>query len=380
MNFELVEAARTGNAASIEHLIESIWGDAYRLARAMIGETSGAQDVAQEACISVYRSITALRSADAFRTWFYRIVLREANRYRKRRMRSETEWTVVAQTPDRAALIDLWRALATLPHPLREVVVLHYFEDLSSREIAPILRVPDSSVRFRLMIARRRLRAMLGDHVALHPVAAERMFMRFDLHAVCKAARADMHVSPVPMAAIRAGALAAQPNRRRTNGWLITAAFAAITCSAAAAIQVSHVSFPKSGGIVLSGPPASSKRNPSEDDIRVSARGAGFDVVLPSGLPQGWHVTSVMSYVPDAIALKYQRAKGAGTSDGILWVLLARQGNGVLHRVSNRQFGHVSKGRLIEFWNVGNEQVYLDAPKTMTASEVAAMKASMGAQ
>ena len=47
---------------------------------------------------------------------------------------------------DETALIDVWNALATLPDSLRSVVVLGYFEDLSSREIASVLRIPDGTV------------------------------------------------------------------------------------------------------------------------------------------------------------------------------------------------------------------------------------------
>lgn len=166
MNLELVEAARAGDAADIERLIEGVWTDAYRLARAITGEANGAQDVAQEACIVLYRSIATLRDSAAFRTWFYRIIVREATRYLKRRPAVEPECDAVAtSSTDSASSIDLWRALAALPKGLRDVVVLHYFEDLSSREIASVLRIPDSSVRFRLMMARRRLKPMLGENI-----------------------------------------------------------------------------------------------------------------------------------------------------------------------------------------------------------------------
>jgi len=65
---------------------------------------------------------------------------------------------------DQSATIDVWRALSALSHKLREVVVLRYFEDLSSPEIASVLGVPEGTVRFRLMIARQRLRPLLGDY------------------------------------------------------------------------------------------------------------------------------------------------------------------------------------------------------------------------
>jgi RNA polymerase sigma-70 factor (ECF subfamily) len=58
----------------------------------------------------------------------------------------------------------VWRALSALSHKLREVVVLRYFEDLSSPEIGSVLGIPEGTVRFRLMIARQRLRPLLDDY------------------------------------------------------------------------------------------------------------------------------------------------------------------------------------------------------------------------
>lgn len=159
---DLVKAARAGGRAEIERLLQAIWPDAYRLAFAVLGDGPSAEDAAQEACVIVYRAIASLRDPTTFRTWFYRLVVREASRL-KRRSRTESVSESVADDPDRAASIDIWHALSTLPQHLRDVVVLRYFEDLPSREIASILRIHDGAVRFRLMVARRRLRALLGD-------------------------------------------------------------------------------------------------------------------------------------------------------------------------------------------------------------------------
>ena len=52
-------------------------------------------------------------------------------------------------------------ATALLPEPLREIIVLRYFEDLSLREISALLKLPLSTVKFRLHFAKRKLRAKL---------------------------------------------------------------------------------------------------------------------------------------------------------------------------------------------------------------------------
>ena len=53
-------------------------------------------------------------------------------------------------------------ATAQLPEPLREIIVLRYFEDLSLREISTLLKLPLSTVKFRLHFAKRKLRARLA--------------------------------------------------------------------------------------------------------------------------------------------------------------------------------------------------------------------------
>jgi RNA polymerase sigma-70 factor (ECF subfamily) len=161
---ELVDAARTGGRDEIEMLLRTVWPDAYRLARGILGEDQRAEDAAQEASIIVYRTIASLRTSAAFRTWFYRIVVREAAEIKRRRQRAEPAPDASASAHDQTAPIDVWRALSGLGHKLREVVVLRYFEDLSSPEIASVLGIPEGTVRFRLMIARQRLRPVLGNY------------------------------------------------------------------------------------------------------------------------------------------------------------------------------------------------------------------------
>jgi RNA polymerase sigma-70 factor, ECF subfamily len=160
---ELLDAARAGGRDEIELLLRTVWPDAYRLARAIIGDDQPAEDAAQEACILVYRTIASLRSSAAFRTWFYRIVVRKAAELKRRRSRTEPVTETAPTAGDHTVAIDVWRALSLLTPKLREVVVLRYFEDLSSPEIAATLGIPAGTVRFRLMVAKQRLRPLLDD-------------------------------------------------------------------------------------------------------------------------------------------------------------------------------------------------------------------------
>lgn len=173
---ELIAAAQRGDPADIERLLEAVWPDAYRLARAIIAHAQAAEDAAQDACVLMFRNIGSLRNPDAFRTWFYRIVVREALKHKKLLANDTPLDANHAYSDDPSTTIDLWRALAALPEHLRTVIVLHYFENLTSREIAGVLRIPDPTVRFRLMTARRRLQPLLQTHDAPAHTKGEELY------------------------------------------------------------------------------------------------------------------------------------------------------------------------------------------------------------
>jgi RNA polymerase sigma-70 factor (ECF subfamily) len=161
---ELVSAALAGGEAAAERLVAAIWPACFRLAAAVIGDRALAQDAAQEACVIVHRKIGGLRSIDAFDAWVYRIVLREAPRIQRRRPRVAQPLSTIAAGVDQTTSLDVWRALDTLAPELREVIVLFYFDDLTSAEVAAVLRIPHPTVRTRLARARERLRGDLEDY------------------------------------------------------------------------------------------------------------------------------------------------------------------------------------------------------------------------
>lgn len=164
---ELVELARTGSREAVEPLIACVWPHAYRIALGVLHDRALAEDAAQEACAIVYREIGKLRSARAFGVWFYRIVVRETLAVKRPAAAALSDAAPgmidFAETDRSVERLDVLRALARLAPPLRVTVVLHFYAGLNSREIARVLRIADSSVRFRLMCARRRLERSLAE-------------------------------------------------------------------------------------------------------------------------------------------------------------------------------------------------------------------------
>jgi RNA polymerase sigma-70 factor (ECF subfamily) len=161
---EIVSSALSGDGQAAERLIAAVWPGCFRLAATVLGDRDLAQDAAQEACAIVYRKVRSLRDPAAFDAWLYRIVMREAIRIRRRHPFASPAKDGASPAIDSAATIDVWRALRVLSAEQRDVVILFYFDDLRSEEIAAILRIPHATVRTRLARARERLRGILDGY------------------------------------------------------------------------------------------------------------------------------------------------------------------------------------------------------------------------
>lgn len=138
--------------------------DAYRLARAMLGSASDAEDAVQEAALNAWRHRRRFRPGSSFRPWFLTIV---ANQCRSNR---RSRWSSVLRHHDVTSLLPsvpiledprietLREALQHLDEASRLVLVLRYYLDLEFDDIARVLRVSEKGARSRVHRARERLR------------------------------------------------------------------------------------------------------------------------------------------------------------------------------------------------------------------------------
>lgn len=165
----LIEAARDSDGDDMERLLQVLWPHAFRIARSIVQSDALAEDAAQEACAVIYRQMSQLRNIEAFRVWVYRIVTREALRIAKRDVAAVAAKLAPEATyeKDVEQRIDVLRALAHLPANLRAVIVLHYYAELQSGEMAAVLGIPSPTVRFRLVRARQCLKQRLSSEIRL---------------------------------------------------------------------------------------------------------------------------------------------------------------------------------------------------------------------
>lgn len=171
---ELLEAFRGGNDDAFSTLYERYRRRVSAYARRILHKPKEAEEVATEAFIRIVEG--GWRPVGSFKNYLFTVVHRLCiDRIRRRQTRERflpflQHRAPTVSTPEELLMQDprmaeVERILAQLPEPHRAAVLLFYGQDLSSKEIAAILALPDQKVRSMLSYARRRLRRELVHRV-----------------------------------------------------------------------------------------------------------------------------------------------------------------------------------------------------------------------
>jgi RNA polymerase sigma-70 factor (ECF subfamily) len=156
-------------------LVDRLSAPMYRLALRMGLDHDDAQDVLQEAFISIWKALPKFRGESKFSTWVYRIVSNEALAALRRQQRRRL-WTVPeTEAPEAAALSQadapffdadetlrqLHRAQSLLPEKQRLVFQLRYFDELPYSEIAAITGTSEGGLKANYHHAVQKIRTTL---------------------------------------------------------------------------------------------------------------------------------------------------------------------------------------------------------------------------
>ncbi|MBC8451544.1 MAG: RNA polymerase sigma factor [Planctomycetes bacterium] len=180
----LMTAAKHGDREAFESLVLALRARAFFVARSLVGSREDAMDLSQEAFLKTFRGRSTFQDDAPFLPWFHRILrntcfsfLRKKGRIQRTsltRLEDDApDWDLADDTPPVSTALErdetkalFWEAMGHLSARDREILILRQFEDLSYREIAHALDVPEGTVMSRLFHARRRLRDLLEPHLS----------------------------------------------------------------------------------------------------------------------------------------------------------------------------------------------------------------------
>jgi RNA polymerase sigma-70 factor, ECF subfamily len=177
---DLMQLVRQGDAAAFDVVYERHATAAFSLAYRMMGRRGAAEDVVQEAFLSLWRSGARYdHTRGSVRTWVLGIVhhraidaLRRGIRHESRRAsdegideRFEARDRTDLQAARREEAAQVRTALAALPVEQGRAIELAYFGGFSHSEIADMLQTPVGTVKGRIRLGLEKLRGQLSDVV-----------------------------------------------------------------------------------------------------------------------------------------------------------------------------------------------------------------------
>ncbi len=169
----LVRQMQMGDEAAFDELFAAYQQEAVRTAALITGDSSLAEDIAQETFVQCLLHIRDLQEAERFRAWFFKTLTRCAwKTMDKKRRLLPMEWCEAVEraippvfdcypSEEHSEYEALYRAIDGLGRKQRATVVFYYFNGFSIREIAQATSSLEATVKSRLFAAKRQLKKAL---------------------------------------------------------------------------------------------------------------------------------------------------------------------------------------------------------------------------
>lgn len=170
----LVRRMTRDDQMAFDALIETYYSKALHIAYLISGNRSDSEDIVQETLVLCWVNRKKIREPEYFETWLFKTLTREAWHYCKKARREPPVEEVFGE--DQAGPADvmeeairnweageIYKAVKNLPVKQRTVVVLYYYNQMSTKEIARIMNCLEGTVKSRLHTARAGLKQVLAD-------------------------------------------------------------------------------------------------------------------------------------------------------------------------------------------------------------------------
>lgn len=159
---------------AIEQIIEEHGDYLLKVAYLYVKNKATAEDIVQDVFIAFYQKQGQFRQEASLRTYLVKMTVNRSHDYlrswKSKRLTLYEKITgrTTAMTPEKEMLEktvkkELVEALFTLSVAYREVLILYYFEEMSTVEIAQLVHCPEATICTRLQRARKQLATAMGD-------------------------------------------------------------------------------------------------------------------------------------------------------------------------------------------------------------------------
>ncbi len=134
----------------------------YRISVSMLKNERDAEDAVQTAILKAFEKLSTLKEEKYFKTWLVRILINVCNKQLKDSKKYSDNNCEINTSRVTDNNLEVRVAVENLPLKIRQVVVLHYIEQFSTKEISSMLKIPKGTVLSRLSKGRELLKLELS--------------------------------------------------------------------------------------------------------------------------------------------------------------------------------------------------------------------------
>lgn len=172
---ELIRQMQNGDMDAFDQIFIIYKDKLLRMAFLISGNYADSEDIVQESFVKCYCYRKNLKDVSSFSSWLYQILTHTAWRFCKKKRREQPSEEVFAveqpsvdpQPLDHVIHIEersnLYKQIKQLEIRQKTTIVLYYFNQLSTREIARIMGCREGTVKSRLHTARKNLEKAISD-------------------------------------------------------------------------------------------------------------------------------------------------------------------------------------------------------------------------
>jgi RNA polymerase sigma-70 factor, ECF subfamily len=180
IDIKLIEECRDGNFNNFRKLVELTSPYLFSVAFRILGEEDQAKDAVQEALVTIWQKLGAIKSASAYKSWAYKVVINKCYDELRSRKRNpehtsdEKSWAILSEkilempssqfeNDETARII---RVLTNKLSPRQKAVfVLSDLEEMTSDEISEITGLNKSNIKANLHYARKSIAEMIEKYL-----------------------------------------------------------------------------------------------------------------------------------------------------------------------------------------------------------------------
>jgi RNA polymerase sigma-70 factor (ECF subfamily) len=135
----------------------------YRISCSQLSRACDRDDAVQETICKAWAKRNKLKEERYMQTWVVRILINECHNIERKQRRMILSEEIILPYDDPYTDTSLRDAVKRLDENIRRPIVLHYIEEYTIAEIAKIMRIPQGTVKTRLMRGRKQLFDILEE-------------------------------------------------------------------------------------------------------------------------------------------------------------------------------------------------------------------------